>query len=271
MENAGSTAKQYVPEFLKVRLKRAIHFFRNRNFKPYIKKKNVEGVLFDFWIGDPAGRDWYDLQCTDPAWPELKFLKDNMIQPGDVILECGAHHGCSAIVLSHWVGDQGKVIAFEPLPANAEIIRKNLEMNGIENVTLEAKAVGATSGKKVRINQASNSSVTAFDQGIEVELTCLDEYEHANPTFLKLDVEGFEAEVLRGAQRILRNRPKLAIEVHTEELPKYGTSVQGVLSLIDLQSYEWWIQWDDDRDPEPYSPTIPITRRVHLFGIPRHS
>src|SRR5262244_2929440 len=67
----------------------------------------------------------------------------------------------------------------------------------------------------------------------------------------------------------LRKRPKLAIEVHPEALPGYGTSVQELLSLINLASYEWWVQWDEDQYPQPYNLTTLTTKRAHLFGIPK--
>ena len=241
--------------------------YRNWRFKPYLKKKNIEGVFFDFWIGDSDGRDWYDLQCTDPIWLEMRFIKDHMIKEGDVILECGGHHGCTAIVLSNWVGSNGKVLTFEPLPKNCDIIEKNIEQNGLKNVILERKAVGAEKGK-ITINDVSNSSVILSGKGVEVEMTCLDEYEHLNPTFLKIDVEGFELQVLQGAKRILEKRPKLAIEIHTEALSQYGSSVEDLLRCIGVENYTLWIQWEDGKQPEEYRIETPIEKRVHIFCIP---
>lgn len=261
------TAKRVIPIPIKKVLKRIYNRFRNRPFKPYLKKKNVEGVVFDFWIGDRDGRDWYDLQCGDPVWLEMRFIKDHLIEQGDVVLECGGHHGCSAIILSHWVGAAGKVVTFEPSPANGDIIEKNIEQNGISNITLERKAVGAEQGM-ITISEASNSSVTPSGEGLRAELTCLDEYEHLNPTFLKIDVEGFEMQVLQGAKQILSTRPKLAIEIHTEDLSQYGASVQDLFRLIDVKNYKLWIQWDDFKYPEEYDMSTPIQKRVHLFGIP---
>jgi len=236
-------------------------------FKPYLKKKNIEGVQFDFWIGDKDGRDWYDLQCGDPDWVEMRFMRDHLIRQGDVVLECGGHHGCTAILLSNWVGPTGRVVTYEALPANCDIIEKNIQLNGIRNVILERKAVGAEQGL-IHINAESNSSVDFSGGGIQVKLTCLDEYEHLNPTVLKIDVEGFETEVLKGAKRILSRRPKLAIEIHTENLPAYGTTVQEIFRLIHIEKYKVWVQWEDGQLPEEYNSTIPITKRVHLFCIP---
>jgi FkbM family methyltransferase len=226
-------------------------------------------VTFDFWIGDAEGRDWYDSEDIGAGWIEMRFIRDNMIKPGDVILECGAHHGCGTILLSNWVGENGKVIAFEPLPTNFDIVNKNIELNGIKNIKIENKAVGANNGL-IRINGVSNSFITMSKQGIEVELIQLDDYQHMNPNFLKIDVEGFEQQVLKGAQTILRKRPKLAIELHTEMLSRYGTSVNDILNSIGIDDYNLWIQWDDMEEPEEYNNKNPIKKRVHLFCIPKN-
>jgi len=259
--------KRALPKPVRETLRRIAFRLRNRYFKPYLKKKNVEGVAFDFWIGDRAGRIWYDLKCTDPVWVEMRFVKDHIIRQGDIVLECGGHHGCTTILLSNWVGAGGKVVTFEPLPANCDIIEKNIRLNGLKNVTLERKAVGAERGK-ITMNYGYDSSVNPSGEGVEVELTCLDEYEHLNPTFLKIDVEGFEMQVLQGAKKILSKRPKLDIEIHTNALSKYGASARDLFRLIDLENYKVWIQWEDGQQPEEYDMRMPIEKRVHLFGIP---
>jgi FkbM family methyltransferase len=197
----------------------------------------------------------------------MRFIKDHLIRPGDIVFECGGHHGCTAIVLSKWVGDFGKVMTFEALPANCDIIEKNINLNNIHNIILERKAVGNERGK-IAIENASDSSVSVSGEGLEVELTCLDEYEHLKPTFLKIDVEGFEMQVLLGAKKILSSRPKLDIEIHTEQLAKYGTSVQDLINLVLSENYKVWIQWDDNQQPIEFDIKTPILKRVHLFGIP---
>jgi FkbM family methyltransferase len=70
----------------------------------------------------------------------MLFIKENL---GDVVIECGSHHGCTAIMLSRWVGPTGKVYAYEPGARNYEVLRRNLRLNGIENVTAVRAAVGA--------------------------------------------------------------------------------------------------------------------------------
>lgn len=260
--------KRALPKPILEVLRQFVYPLRTRLFfKPHVIKKNMEGVVFDFWIGDRIGRDWYERECiNNPIWLEMRFIKDHIIEQGDVVLECGGHHGCSAILLSDWVGDSGKVVTFEPFPANCDILEKNIQLNGLKNVNLQRKAVGAERGT-VSIS-GSSFSVNPFGKGVKVDLTCLDEYEHLNPTFIKIDVEGFEVQVLQGSKNILSKRPKLAIEIHAEFLSQYGTSVDDLFKLINVENYKVWIQWKDDQQPEEYDMKTPIEKRVHLFCIP---
>lgn len=259
--------KRALPNRVREVLGNTAFHLRNKQFEPYLKKKTVEGVSFDFWIGDSDGRDWYDLHCTDPEWIEARFVRDHLIEPGDVVLEAGGHHGCTAILLSNWVGDAGKVVTFEASKANADIIEKNIKLNGLSNVTLERKAVGAKPGT-VTFNDVSNASVTVSGKGHTVELINLDKYADLHPTVLKIDVEGFEGEVLKGAQKILSTRPKIALEIHTDVLSRYGTSVEELFRLIGVENYKCWVQWADDQEPEAFDLNTPILSRCHLFCVP---
>ncbi|MEQ8753394.1 MAG: FkbM family methyltransferase [Coleofasciculus sp. G1-WW12-02] len=106
----------------------------------------------------------------------------------------------------------------------------------------------------------------------EVEIVSLDSYVQQHnimPTVLKIDVEGYETEVLKGAKNILKSAPKLEIEIHTEVLSRQNTSVQEILKLIDVSRYQCWIQWDEFEAPIEFDPKQEIPKRVHLFAIPR--
>ena len=267
MNRLFSIVKKTLPKPVKRIFKRMVSRFRNPPFKPYLKTKSIEGVTFDFWIGDSVGRQWYDVQCTDPVWAEMRFIRENLIQPGDSVVECGGHHGCTAILLSHWVGAAGKVLTFEASPANCKIIEKNIQINNLKNVRLEKKAVGSAVGK-ITMNDDSNSSVAMPGEGTEVTMVCLDEYAQWKPDFVKIDVEGYEMHVLQGGQAIFATKPKFAIEIHTEVLSRYGASVHDILKLIGAENYKLWIQWEDDQWPVEYDLKTPITKRVHLFGVP---
>jgi FkbM family methyltransferase len=194
-----------------------------------------------------------------------------MVQPGDIAFDCGAHHGMTTILLANWVGETGKVIAFEASPHNAAILRKNIELNHLSQVRCENKAIAAQPGE-VHITQESNTRVTPRKGlGERVDAIQLDQYVDEKPTFVKIDIEGFEVEALKGAQRMLALRPKFVIEVHTKTLANFNTNVEELLSLIDLDAYDVWIQWNDSEAPVPYQKSDRITDRVHLFGLPKAS
>jgi hypothetical protein len=154
------------------------------------------------------------------------------------------------------------------MPRNCDILAKSIELNGIRNVVIERKAVGANRGR-IRIDGVSDSTVIFSNQGMEVEVTCLDDYAHLKPAFIKVDVEGFEYQVLQGAERILSQRPRLALEIHGDKLAKYGASVEDILGAIAVNGYNLWIQWKDTERPEEYDGRRAIAGRVHLFCVPQ--
>jgi Protein-L-isoaspartate(D-aspartate) O-methyltransferase (PCMT) len=113
--------KWYISEHGKV-------FINSFGFEPRIISKEVSGEKFDFYIGNPTGKSWYGSKTEDK---EMEFTKKELLNPGAIVIECGANHGFDTVLLSRWVGDEGKVIAVEPLPDNVAILRKNIEINSL--------------------------------------------------------------------------------------------------------------------------------------------
>ncbi len=270
---------------LEQNIKKITQAIRQQKISEYTIKKQFEDISFDFVIGDSEGQQWYDSSPqnqVEPLNPEFQFIKQ-LTQPGDIVFECGTHHGLTAMLLSKWVGNEGKIVSFEINQHNAAIARKNFELNKIDNVILEEKGLGSQKSSQKIFNK-SNSSVTPsnvislgwlknFIYGTnEVEIIALDDYVKTQsilPTFLKIDVEGYESEVLKGATEILKTLPKLEIEIHTEILSRYNTSVEEIFELIDIESYQTWVQWSDEEKPQPFDWQQKIDRRVHLFAIPK--
>lgn len=267
--------------------------YKELTFKPYIKQKEIEGVHFKFLIGDVVGQDWYDSSCTDPFWTEMRFLKDKIIKPGDLIIECGGHHGCTAILLSNWTGKEGKVITFEGNPRNANILRKNIKLNNLDNVEIRAQAVGRKSGYakfkissdgRISFSNDFNIKISSIRQfllvmysklfsTIEVPVVSLDDaLPNMQPSLIKIDVEGFEVEVIKGATKIMSTHPNLAIEIHQNALPLYGSSVNELLELLHLEDYNCYVQLGDNQEVQPFTEKIDLTNyySVHLFAVSKH-
>ncbi len=264
---------------------RLVRFFNEKRFKPFAIEKQANGDTFQFWIGDLDGKDWYLDSAEEGVNAEMEFLRTHMIEPGEVIFECGTHHGWTTMLISKWAGLKGKVVGFEINPKNADIAEKNFDLNNCQNIILERKGAGAENRAET-IFRKSNASVVPKNKlsigflknaiyGFEnIDIVSLDSYANdmsLKPSLLKLDVEGYETEVLKGAAEILKTCPKLAIEIHTEVLARHNTSVQEILDLVGVERYDCWIQWEDDQAPLPYDFKQAITKRVHLFALPKKS
>ena len=166
----------------------------------------------------------------DGYWEEwiVRRLKD-YVKPGMRVLDLGANMGFYTLLLCDLVGPEGHVTAFEPWPRYHEILRRNVDLNGYSGrCTLVRKAVHEAGGSKdlaffEGYGTGSLKGGEAFfeEQGsvhspkvVSVETVSLDEYLAANPQqidFIKVDVDGSEPFVFRGAQSLLRGTGPLAI------------------------------------------------------------
>ena len=160
--------------------------FKKLTFRPTIIDREIAGERIRFLLGDLFGEAAYGLEHTE--WPELNWIKEHCIKPGDVVIDCGANHGFSTVLFAKWVGPAGRVYAFEPSSHNMALLKENLRLNGITNVICHQVAVGAASGT-VSISSHPNASVVLdarADHSLEkVSLVRLDDVlEGETPNFL---------------------------------------------------------------------------------------
>lgn len=169
------------------------------------------------------------------------------LQPGDIACDIGANKGSFIYWLSRWCRD-GRVIAFEPQPELAHHLAEVCRVIRLDNVTVEEKAVYSHSGRKDLFmphrHQASASlHTTALGAEsfatLSVQLTSLDDYfgEHDRVALLKIDAEGAEFEILRGAERILRQHaPLLVFECENRHIAAPG-DVRDIFSYLEGMGY----------------------------------
>ena len=187
------------------------------NMAVHILKGRLKGMKWIVSSGNPR----YCLGTYEHKHQEL-FTKT--ITEGGCVYDIGAHVGFYTLLASVLVGNGGRVIAFEPLPRNIHYLKKHLQLNHCNNVTLIEAAVGGKSGNAFfRIEPSSYTGYLSTEGRFKVKLVGLDEIvlngEIPPPDYIKMDIEGGEYLALLGAREILiKYHPTIFLSTHGIEV-----------------------------------------------------
>jgi FkbM family methyltransferase len=149
---------------------------------------------------------------------DIQDVFSTVVRPGDVVYDIGANVGFLTLLAAKLVGPAGTVVAFEPDPASRAYLRRHLDLNAVTNVQIVPAAVSSSPGI-ARFRRGGHISQGQLDDAgeLEVGVIALDDYVAAArvPTLVKVDVEGAEVDVLRGAQATIRShRPAFIVSTH---------------------------------------------------------
>jgi FkbM family methyltransferase len=165
-------------------------------------------------LHDYIGRAAY--YCGDLD-PKVTWICRRLVMPGDTAVDIGANIGLVTMLLSRLVGDAGNVFAFEPNPPSFKALSAAVARNRATNVELQRCALGSQSEERdlsiptENAGAASLSPAASTNRGstTRVSVRTLDEFVAergiSRIQFMKIDVEGFESEVLRGGKRALES------------------------------------------------------------------
>jgi FkbM family methyltransferase len=194
-----------------------------------------ESTVVDVRVGPNAGlklaidRSTPKYYWLDPNYeaPVVGVLRE-WVRPGMVVADVGAHIGFMTLALARMVQQSGKVLSVEPSPVTHLQLKRNVELNELGNVTVLQAAVSDTTGEApfaIQSHATTSHLATASEmtgtETVLVPVVRLDDLVFGHNGLekmdvVKIDVEGHEGGVLRGAARILKElRPKLLIEAHT--------------------------------------------------------
>lgn len=150
----------------------------------------------------------------------IRCVFESVVLEGSVVFDVGANVGFYTLLASVLVGGRGRVFAFEPLPRNLGYLKKHLEINGINNVSVIEGAVSDCDGV-ANFDEGPNHAMGRLAPGgrLAVRTVSLDEMmrrgELPSPDCMKIDVEGGEMLVLSGAKVLLENsRPTVFLATH---------------------------------------------------------
>jgi FkbM family methyltransferase len=167
------------------------------------------------------------------------------------VLDIGAHIGLVSLPMASVVAPGGTVISFEPSKANRELLKRHAKRNGFSDViVIEDKLVGAQNESGVdfyELNGASgmNSAAPgAVGNGynlIPKDQVTLDDYcaeNNLKPQLIKIDVEGAEIDVLKGAVNIIRQEhPTIFLSFHPRHVSQMGYSADDLVNLLKDYNY----------------------------------
>jgi len=174
--------------------------------------------------GGLRGARWVCGSSTHGCWLGIyesgtQQLLKRLLRPDGVFYDIGANVGFFTLLASRLVGSGGRVLAFEPLPRNIHFLKRHIEMNSAANVTIVENALGDHNGTACFDSSRGPSAASISDVGDQVQVRTLDSLCASSgipgPTVLKIDVEGFEMPVLKGAEAtIKRYRPSIVLSAH---------------------------------------------------------
>ncbi len=141
---------------------------------------------------------------------------------GKIALDIGANVGFYSLLFSRLVGENGRVMAFEPLPRNIMYLRKHLQLNKIANVEIYECAIADRDGVFSFDTSKHNAQARITERGnINVQARSLDSIEREVDravALLKIDVEGAEILVLNGGKEFIRkHRPAILLSTHGQK------------------------------------------------------
>jgi FkbM family methyltransferase len=190
---------------------------------------------------------------------ERQFV-ERYLDPGMTVLDIGAHHGFYSLLASKKVGRDGRVIAFEPSPRERERLARHLTLNACSNVLVEETALGETEGqadfflvadKETGCNSLRQPRTKHRTRKVQVHVKRLDDYLRTarieRVDFVKLDVEGAELSVLRGAGEVLERRPRpiLLCEVQDLRTEAWGYPAMEIIKFLASRGYGWFMLCQD--------------------------
>lgn len=194
-----------------------------------------------------------------------------IVRPGMTVLDVGGNLGLYTLLISRLVGPTGRVVTFEPDPDLHGLLRRNCALNGCSNVESHNLALGSRRDRlilrRMILNSGDNTLGTGgsglFRREIAIDVVALDEHlPGLRPDLIKIDVQGWELEVLRGMERTLAACPDAAIylEYWPEGFRRAGYTSADLIRFLRERGYQ--IHHAGDETPLDEAALAALDRRL---------
>lgn len=194
------------------------------------------------------------------GFPEIKLIKFLIrnLKVNDVFYDVGASYGFYS-VLADFLLEKGEIHAFEPHRQIFQLLKSNLNTSlnkSLANHSVLGNTLGkvgfyeAKMGGKRILTSTISADAIMIDvnnyQFININSLTLDEYcsNYASPSFIKLDAEGAETDIIKGGwETIKKHHPVISLEVWTKKIKKHKLSLNAVRLLYQLGYQSYWLDF----------------------------
>lgn len=226
--------------------------------RPYFVGTTKSGVKYLGDYRDEYSLSWEVLENYDDDL--MRFLEQQTARQKGTYFDVGCNIGIVSSALSQWLGREGEVWSFEPLPETVQRACATFALNNVSNVSLFPIALGPENGTLSLYSSPGHSeSVSAVgghaEGAVEVSVKCLTLdtlLAEKKPAFnkvglIKIDVEGYELSVLRGATNLLsQSTPELLYEFNPPMLKAAQCTPEDLTAFFaELGSYKQEVLEDD--------------------------
>ncbi len=215
----------------------AYRAIKNYKVNPNASMIIVNGCKMEMIPNDPGIST--ELSIFKSHEPINTQIISRLLKKGMTCLDVGGNIGYYVLLERQLVGDEGRIIAFEPLPRNYQFLQKNIQLQNVKNISAYNFACGDTEGKATFfVNKKSNGCKVIAD-GVEppdsslgtlteVPIKILDpfieELKLERVDFVRMDSEGYELHIFKGLRKTLEKfKPIISIELHKRQLGVDGT------------------------------------------------
>jgi FkbM family methyltransferase len=217
--------------------------------------------------------------------PEVSDLILRAVEPKDVVIDVGANIGYFTVMMGMLVGENGRVLSFEPGSNTLDRLKNNIKINDLRNITLIEQPVTDTIGEtSFYINSDNSGGNSIWNPGNmeanklsrenpqlqTLQTTTIDDeierLELPPPRLIKVDVEGAEQKVLKGAHRLLRSHsvPYIIAELHEQGLQELGSSAAAFRKQMFDYGYDTFLLFMDGTFPKLLPPGVEITSNLFV-------
>ena len=236
------------------RIYKYIRINKRKNFA--LRKFKMSKYNYHFYCRD--NNDDFNMMTAH----EYDIIEHNFTpKDGDIVIDVGAHIGPYTLKASKRVGSNGRIIAIEADPENFDILKRNIQLNKLTNVIALNYAAYSKEDKIRLYLLREESSYTKFNtimtdragnekSFVEVEANTLDYLLQSNGipveqvNWIKIDVEGAEFDVLKGAKNILSKSQNISLLIEIHNLTTHNTTLYEPIKEL-LHSYNFKIEFEN--------------------------